>query len=47
MLMNTTLPEDAQYDTWNGFYRGESPTLNAFALLRHPNGEDICSLAVR
>lgn len=23
----------AQYDTWNGFYRYESPTLNAFALL--------------
>ena len=33
-------PGAAQYDTWNGFYRGESPTLNAFALLRHPNGED-------
>ena len=28
--------KDAQYDTWNGFYRYESPTLNAFALLNHP-----------
>lgn len=29
---------DAQYDNWNGFYRSESPTLNAFALLPNPNG---------
>ncbi len=32
--------KDAQYDTWNGFYRFESPTLNAFALLPHPNKTD-------
>lgn len=28
---------DARYDTWNGFYRSESPTLNAFALLPNLN----------
>ena len=28
--------KDAQYDTWHGFYRYESPTLNAFAFLNHP-----------
>ena len=30
--------EEARYDTWVGFYRYESPTLNTFALLPHPNG---------
>ena len=30
---NYYAPGAAQYDTWNGFYRSESPTLNAFALL--------------
>lgn len=25
-----------RYDTWDGFYRNESPTLNAFAFLNHP-----------
>ena len=30
--------KDAQYDNWHGFYRYESPTLNAFALLNHPKG---------
>ncbi len=30
--------KDAQYDTWNGFYRYESPTMNAFALLTNPKG---------
>ncbi|MBR2206319.1 MAG: hypothetical protein IJ898_08250 [Prevotella sp.] len=35
-----TKATDAQrYDTWVGFYRKEFPTLNAYALLRHPNGE--------
>ena len=28
----------AQYDTWNGFYRYESPTMNAFALLNNTKG---------
>ncbi len=31
---------DAQrYDTWVGFYRYESPTLNTFCLLPHPGGD--------
>ena len=31
---------DAQrYQTWVGFYRKEFPTINAYALLTHPNGE--------
>lgn len=25
-----------RYDAWDGFYRNESPTLNAFAFLNHP-----------
>ena len=25
-----------RYDSWDGFYRSESPTLNAFAFLNHP-----------
>lgn len=32
-------PGAAQYDTWNGFYRYESPTLNAFVLLPNPDPE--------
>ena len=30
--------ENERYDTWVGFYRYESPTMNTFALLPHPNG---------
>ncbi len=30
--------KDAQYDDWHGFYRSESPTLNAFALLNNKKG---------
>lgn len=31
---------DAQrYDTWVGFYRYESPTMNTFCLLPHPGGD--------
>ena len=26
-----------RYDSWDGFYRSESPTLNAFAFLNHPS----------
>lgn len=29
---------NAQYDNWHGFYRYESPTLNAFALLNNTKG---------
>lgn len=28
--------EADRYDAWDGFYRSESPTLNAFAFLNHP-----------
>ena len=31
--------EAARYDTWVGFYRYESPTLNTFCLLPHPGGD--------
>ena len=31
--------KDAQFDIWNGFYRYESPTMNAFALLNNPKGD--------
>ena len=27
-----------RYDTWVGFYRYETPTMNTYALLPHPNG---------
>lgn len=30
------VPETDRYDAWDGFYRSESPTLNAFAFLNHP-----------
>lgn len=30
--------EQDRYDTWVGFYRYESPTLNTFILLPHPTG---------
>ena len=30
------VPETDRYDAWDGFYRYESPTLNAFAFLNHP-----------
>ena len=31
--------EAARYDTWVGFYRYESPTMNTFVLLPHPSGD--------
>lgn len=34
----TNTPDEAKYDTWVGFYRHESPTMNTFALL--PQGDD-------
>ncbi len=30
--------ENARYDTWVGFYRYETPTMNTYALLPHPKG---------
>ena len=32
-------PEQARYDTWVGFYRNETPTMNSYALLPNTNGE--------
>ena len=32
-------PEQDQYDTWVGFYRYESPTMNSFALLPNLNAD--------